>query len=234
MHGDIKKVKPRLKILKPGPGLLVRVLKSGSGRRGSGQILESLDRVAPSRRRRVWARGVTNTQPRLELGTLGHMTSEDPQDQAPTPAGSPAHERRGAADRRRRRGYRFYDRRSGFQRRTTGEEMGIFRRAIYGLRARPVALVRVLAAVNVLNVVDFLLTLLVLDAGGREANPILRPLISLSPWVAGLFKLVVVLAATLLVWKSRFYALALITAVVMLALFTCLVLYDLVLVALVR
>lgn len=164
------------------------------------------------------------------------MTMETPHDRSVEPVGSselPA-ERRSGTDRRRKRRYRFVDRRSGFRRRTAGAKMGVFARALYGLRERPARLARVLVAVNVLNLCDFLLTLLVLDSGGREANPILRPLLSLSPLAAGIFKLVVVASATLIVWRSRFYKLSVIVGLLMLAVFACLVVYDFVLVVLLR
>jgi hypothetical protein len=144
----------------------------------------------------------------------------------------PQLERRQGGDRRRRRKYRFHDRRSGFDRRVNGVRMGVLKRTLYALRDRPRALQGLLAAVNVLNVVDFLLTLLVLGHGGREGNPVLRPLLALSPLSAGIFKVVVVLAASLLVWHSRYYRKALIAGLCMLVVFAWLVVYDLVLLAL--
>lgn len=110
--------------------------------------------------------------------------------------------------------------------------LGALDRVLYGLKDRPAKFVRVLMAVNLLNVTDFLLTVLVLDAGGREANPILRPLFSFHPLAAGVFKLVVVLAASLIAWKSRYYKIALATGLLMFVLFTCLVVYDFVLLVL--
>jgi hypothetical protein len=146
--------------------------------------------------------------------------------------GYPQVERRQGGDRRHRRKYRFHDRRSGFDRRVNGVKMGVLKRTLYALRDRPRALVRVLAAVNVLNVADFLFTLLVLDSGGREGNPLLRPLLALSPLSAGIIKVVLVLAASLLIWINRYYRKALITGLCMLVVFACLVVYDLVLLVL--
>jgi len=79
-----------------------------------------------------------------------------------------------------------------------------------------------------LNVADFCLTLVALESGGREVNPVLRPLFMLGPIWAGVFKVVFVVAATLLVWLLRRYRKALIVAVFMLALFGALMLYHLV------
>jgi hypothetical protein len=138
----------------------------------------------------------------------------------------PQVDRRQGGDRRRRRKYRFHDRRSGFDRRVSGVKMGVLRRTLMALRDRPGSLMRLLVAVNVLNMADFLLTLRVLESGGREANPVLRPLLALSPLWAGIFKLVAVLAASLLVWESRYYRKALIAGLCMLVVFACLFVYD--------
>ncbi len=137
-------------------------------------------------------------------------------------------ERRRGTDRRRRRRYRFNDWRSGFDRRVAGTHPGALQRALIALRDRPGALFGLLAAVNLLNVVDFALTLVALESGGSEANPILRPLFDLSPVGAGVFKVVAVLAATLLVWQARRYRKALMVGVFMLAVFAGILVYHLV------
>ena len=138
----------------------------------------------------------------------------------------PQVDRRQGGDRRRRRRYRFHDRRSGFDRRVTGVKMGALSRILFGLRDRPKALQRLLIAVNLLNIGDYGLTLIALESGGHEANPLLRPLFVLSPVWAGVFKLVAVLAATLLVWESRRYRKALIVGLGALVVFVGLLLYH--------
>jgi hypothetical protein len=135
-------------------------------------------------------------------------------------------DRRQGGERRRRRKYRFHDRRSGFDRRVAGVKLGVVRSTLIALRDRPKALQLLLAGVNLLNLADFSVTLRVLDSGGREANPILRPLLALSPLWAGIFKLVAVLAASLLVWENRRYRKALIAALCMVLVFAGLVAYD--------
>jgi hypothetical protein len=104
--------------------------------------------------------------------------------------------------------------------------MGVLRRVLLTLRDRPRTLRLLLALVNALNVADFLLTLRVLDSGGREANPVMRPLLALSPLWAGVFKLVAVLAASLIVWECRRYRKALIAGLCMLVVFAGLFVYD--------
>ncbi len=104
--------------------------------------------------------------------------------------------------------------------------MGVLKRTLFRLRDRPKVLQRLLIAVNLLNVADYWLTLIALESGGREANPLLRPLLALSPLWAGVFKLVAVLAATLLVWEARRYRKALIVGLCMLVVFGGLLLYH--------
>lgn len=104
--------------------------------------------------------------------------------------------------------------------------MGVLRRTLFALRDRPRALQLLLVAVNVLNVADFALTLGVLDSGGREANPIMRPLLAMSPLWAAIFKLIAVLAASLLVWEARRYRKALIAGLCMLVIFAGLFVYH--------
>lgn len=142
--------------------------------------------------------------------------------------GHSSKERRQGGERRRRRRYRFHDQRSGFDRRADSARPGLLQRALIALRDRPKSLQRLLVCVNLLNVADFLFTLIALESGGREVNPVLRPLFMLGPMWAGVFKLVFVLAATLLVWLLRRYRKALILAMFMLALFGALMLYHLV------
>jgi hypothetical protein len=140
-------------------------------------------------------------------------------------------DRRQGGERRQRRKYRFHDRRSGFDRRVAGVKLGLLKRTLMALRDRPKALQLLLVGVNLLNLADFSVTLRVLDSGGREANPILRPLLALSPLWAGIFKLVAVLAASLLVWESRRYRKALIAGLCMVVVFVGLVVYDIVVLA---
>jgi hypothetical protein len=137
-------------------------------------------------------------------------------------------DRRRGGDRRRRRKYVFRDQRSGFDRRISGVKMGVLRRTLIALRDRPRALILVLVAVNVLNVADLLLTLGVLDYGGREANPVMRSLLATSPVSAAVFKLVALLLASLLIWGNRRYRKALIAGLCVLVLFAGLFVYDVV------
>jgi hypothetical protein len=106
--------------------------------------------------------------------------------------------------------------------------MGILKRTLVALRDRPKALRIILITINVLNLADFLLTLIALESGGREANPVLRRLFALSPLWAGIFKLVAVLAASLLIWETRRYRKALILGLCILVVLTLLFVYHVV------
>lgn len=104
--------------------------------------------------------------------------------------------------------------------------MVAFENALLRLRDRPGRLLLILAAVNVFNLADFLLTLNVLESGGEEANPIMRGLFGMGPLWAGLFKVVAVLVASLLVWRCRSFRDALAVALAMLAIFTVVLVYH--------
>jgi hypothetical protein len=104
--------------------------------------------------------------------------------------------------------------------------MGVLERILIALRDRPKALRILLITINILNLADFLLTLVALESGGREANPVLRRLFALSPLWAGIFKLVAVLAASLLIWETRRYRKALILGLCVLVVLALLFVYH--------
>jgi len=134
-------------------------------------------------------------------------------------------------DRRKRRvSFVLHERRTGFDRRvsTSGGGAAGLTAVLLGLRDRPGMLWVMLATVNALNVADFLLTLNVLAMGGGEANPILASLFSADPLYAGIFKVLVVLAVTLLVWRCRRFRRALEATLIMLGVFTLVFFYHIV------
>lgn len=141
----------------------------------------------------------------------------------------PRERRRG--DRRQRRfSFVLHERRSGFDRRAPGPEArrssALYRQLLLGLRDRPRLLVLMLLLVNVLNLADFFLTLNVLGKGGREVNPILRPLFDADPLYAAGFKVVAVLLTTLVVWRCRRFRSGLEAALLMVAVFGAVLLYH--------
>lgn len=92
-------------------------------------------------------------------------------------------------------------------------------RTLTDLREQPRALWFLLATVNVLNVADFALTLNALSHGFAEGNPLMGFMLELSPAWAGIFKMLCILLASLLVWRLKRYRKALVMAIAMLVIF---------------
>jgi hypothetical protein len=150
-------------------------------------------------------------------------------------AAAPTTDRR-SADRRRRRSFVLRERRSGFDRRLpdvhTGGLGGLVHyglsRLLVLLRDRSAVLVAVLVAMNVLSVTDLALTVAALDRGAVELNPVIRPLLDQSPWLAAAAKALLVGAATLLIWRFRRYRMILQVALIGVAFFGLIVAYQVV------
>ncbi len=128
-------------------------------------------------------------------------------------------ERRGVDRRQARSGLHYPERRTGFDRRSRSYVTG-------ALRDRPVALITVLFAINVLSVADWLLTMRVLDAGAAEGNPLLAAMLSGNPTAAFVFKLLATLGVTLALWSWRRYRAVLSTAIAALMIYAALMAYH--------
>lgn len=100
--------------------------------------------------------------------------------------------------------------------------------ALLTLRDNPVVLRVLLVVVNVLNLIDFGLTLNALALGAGEANPLMATLLDANPVWAGIFKTAAVLVATAIVWECRRYRKALIAAVFMVLVFAGVFVYHIV------
>ena len=137
---------------------------------------------------------------------------------------------RRAGDRRRRRsGFVLHEKRTGFDRRVSssnGAVGAVSNNTLVGLRDRPRLLGVLLLAVNALNVADLVLTLRVLDGGGREANPLMRSLLALGPVWAGLFKIGAVFLVSLVLWRWRRFRDALTAVLAVLLIFAAVILYH--------
>lgn len=100
-------------------------------------------------------------------------------------------------DRRTTRRFVARDRRTGFDRRRSYPVTG-------PLRENPRLLLVVLIAVNVLSALDFVLTRAEMSSGiATEGNPVLASLFAQGPGLAWLFKTVVVLAVSVVIWRER-------------------------------
>lgn len=126
-----------------------------------------------------------------------------------------------AADRRvKRTSIRWPERRTGFDRRCA--------HGISVLRDSSVLLLVMLGVLNILNMLDLRLTLLGLERGAVEANPVMTFLFSMDSLSAGLFKIAVVLAVSLTVWWGRKYRRILEFAVLSTALYALVITYHVV------
>ena len=124
------------------------------------------------------------------------------------------------------------ERRTGFDRRRSARTGpgAVLENALLGLRDRPGLLALLLMTVNLLNILDFSFTLNVLAAGGAEANPVMRSLFDVGAEWAAIFKVLAVLAATVILWRHRRFRSALVATCLIASVFSAVVIYHLVLV----
>ena len=138
----------------------------------------------------------------------------------------PSTERRIRQRRQKRVPWAFkHDRRSGFDRRAD-RPGGPITQALRELRDRRYALPALLVAINVLNVVDLLLTLVLLGDGASEANPVMRVLLGGNPALATIVKVGVIAAVTAELWRQRRYRVILATAVIFFGVFVALTAWE--------
>jgi len=134
---------------------------------------------------------------------------------------SPQVDRRRGADRRLKRRFRFYERRGGFDRRRAYP----FLRT---LRDVPWTLLTILVLINVLSAADGVLTAVELATGlASEGNPVFGHLIRVSPQFAAFFKVAVMLAVSIAIWRGRRYRAILVLAPLTAGLYAALLGYHL-------
>ena len=119
---------------------------------------------------------------------------------------------------------RLPERRTGFDRRSSGG-------AIAWYRDHPSAVALALVTIAVLNLADFLLTVRALDRGATEVNPVMAALFDVNPTVAGTVKLLLGSAVVFVIWQMRRYRRILEVSLAALAGFSLVLGYQLVLVA---
>ena len=106
-------------------------------------------------------------------------------------------EERRESQRRRRRVYRFIDRRMGFDRRRCYPITGI-------LREHSMTLLSLLLGLNFLSIMDGALTAFELSRGLiMEGNPMLSSLLLSNPYYAIVFKISTVAIVSLVIWEQR-------------------------------
>ena len=138
-------------------------------------------------------------------------------------------DRRRADRRSRLPGFRYPERRLGFDRRTPprGTWRGRYRAALLWYRRTPAALVAVLALILALNLADLVLTLRALDRGAVEVNPVMAQLFDAGTAPAAVFKMTVGVLIAAVIWALRRYRRILETSLIVVALLGALVGYHL-------
>lgn len=140
-----------------------------------------------------------------------------------------SNDRREDDRRKSRASFVWRERRTGFDRRVPAGAGAASLRIddlLRALRDRPQVTAVLLAAVNVLNLLDFGLTLNCLARGGGEANPVMRSLFNMGPLAAGVFKFSAVLLVTALVWRYRRFRSGLAAALAILLLYVLIIVYH--------
>ena len=94
------------------------------------------------------------------------------------------------------------------------------------LRDQPAAFLVALVGLNVLSVLDWVMTSHELAFGAQEGNLLIRALLELSPAGVVAFKISWMLALTALIWRSRRYRLVIVATVAALAAYTVLMVYH--------
>lgn len=129
-------------------------------------------------------------------------------------------ERRSGKDRRVARHYRFHNRRTGFDRRKHPVVLEVLRDSRW-------ALVALLVLLNLMSLLDGLLTAAELSTGiAREGNPLFLGLIGASPLLAAGFKVVVPVLVSVVLWRWRRYRVMLVLTLATLALYAMVLAYH--------
>jgi hypothetical protein len=133
-------------------------------------------------------------------------------------------------DRRRRSRFVLGERRSGFDRRRRPRRTSMaaaLDASLVHLRDNPRSLIDVLALANLLSLLDLTLTLMLFRLGAIEANPIMGYFFAAGTLQAAAFKCGLLGAASLGIWALRGRRAALLAALLFLAAYGAVVLYEL-------
>jgi hypothetical protein len=114
---------------------------------------------------------------------------------------------------------RWRERRTGFDRREDA--------TVEVLLLNPSLLVVVLSVLNVLNILDWRLTVLEMSMGFAEGNPVMAALFGVDSMTAGLFKIALMLTVTLIIWRGRQYRRILEMAILATMVYTAVIAYHL-------
>ena len=134
-------------------------------------------------------------------------------------------------DRRQVDRFVLWNRRLGFDRRQTARRSPVgvaLDASLLYLRDHPFALLALLALANLLSLVDLWLTTIVLRLGAVEANPFMQYFFDAGPTQAALVKIGLIAASTLGIWALRRRRSALTVALLFLAVYAAIVVYEIV------
>ena len=133
-------------------------------------------------------------------------------------------------DRRRVRRFVVRERRTGFERRSRRRPplAAALEATLVYLRDNPATVAALLILANVLSLVDLALTHVALDLGAAEANPVMRYFLAADPAQAAVVKIGLVVVVSLVIWRFRRLRTGLELAVFLVALYSFVVLYELV------
>ena len=160
----------------------------------------------------------------MNLTRRGHVTYVEAQ------ANTRAAIRERGLERRRTHRFVVRDRRSGFERRRSRSRTtpgAAYESSLVYLRDHPAALIGLLALANLLSVLDFVLTRILLRLGVQEGNPFMDYLFHSSPVQAAVVKVGIIAAASLGIWALRRQRAALVAALFLVGAFGAVVLYEL-------
>ena len=133
-------------------------------------------------------------------------------------------------ERRRRRAFRLVERRSGFDRRRPPRP-GAYAETLLFVRDRPRILFELLLMVNLLSILDLIITVRILREGGVELNPLMAQLLSADTASAAAIKIALVGAGTAAIWLLRRRRPALEATLLLVAVFGALIAYECLLLA---
>jgi len=134
-------------------------------------------------------------------------------------------DRRTLTDRRSTRvAFHYPERRTGFDRRALAHSRRL--RVMDAYRRRPALVAWCAAAMVALGMMDFVLTLRLIDMGATEVNPVMARLLEFGPVSAAVFKGLITAAVAAGVWTLRRYRRVLELSLAVLAVMTAVVLYE--------
>ena len=143
---------------------------------------------------------------------------------------SVAHLRLRGSDRRQKSRFVVWDRRSGFERRAVRRSRAgaVLEANLVYLRDHPPVVLSLLVLGNLLSLVDLMLTNVALSLGATEVNPFMLYFLEMGTTEAAVVKCGVLVVASAGIWLMRRRRVALLAAPLFVAVYTTVVIYELI------